>query len=518
MNSILSIHNKVLSYFIERRKRDPQFYFAVRIKNNKNRKDSGYWFLGNDDYIHLSFWEGQDWREKVYNIGFVIHSDLTSKIELSAQDSIEKAAILRTLIREIPGFVQIGNKNKWWKPYNDNQYMTHLQEFLSTYKPVIDELLIHKEPNGIGFLSESYYQKHVVPIINTYQKLNGNNYENKITRITWNKYNWQRPSGPEGKSKNKEAAFEATSGYGHEEWLLDKMRILPDGYHYGFIRGLDLKTEKHVGNIYNISLYAKHSSGTNHYVATLYNAECISPRKSAEVYRYYKTNGWLNGMLRDLTAVNVDLHYFNNMEPGKFFNIRFKFENSTIEEEPVLISPDDVNINTDHFKLLPFKGKLLFADTISAQSASGSSRTGSRNQKNTDKRRKSYKVECEYDPYHDMMQNELFELLNQNFEGYKNIEMERNWVDISAITSNGEYHFFEIKTDGPITCIRKAIGQILEYAYYPEYRHAEKLFVIGDSYPNAETQKYLRYLRGEFKLPVFYRAFDMRTRSLSTIF
>jgi len=96
--------------------------------------------------------------------------------------------------------------------------------------------------------------------------------------------------------------------------------------------------------------------------------------------------------------------------------------------------------------------------------------------------------------------------------------MERNWVDISAITSNGEYHFFEIKTDGPKTCIRKAIGQILEYAYYPEYRHAEKLFVIGDSYPNAETQKYLRYLRGEFKLPVFYRAFDMRTRSLSTIF
>lgn len=518
MSSIQSIHNEVLGYFIERRKKDSQFYFTVRIKNNKNRKNDGYWFLGNNDYIHLSFWNGQDWREKVYNIGFVIHSDLTSKIELSAQDSTEKAAVLKTVISKIPGFVQKGSKNKWWKLYSDNQYMVHLQEFLSTYKPVIDELIINKEPNGITLLNEAYYQKYVTSIISAYHELNGNSYENKITRITWNRYKWQRPSGSEGKSKNKEAAFEATNGYGHEEWLLDKMRILPDGYHYGFIRGLDLKTEKHVGKIYDIVLYTKHNSGTNHYVATLYNAECISARKSAEVYNHYKTNGWLKGMQRDLTAVNVNLRNFNDMKPEKFFNIRFKFENSTIEEQPVPISPDDVNITTDHFKLLPLKNKLLFTDIIPTESTPGSSRAGSKNQKNTDKRKKSYKVESEYDPYHDMMQNELFKLLSLNFEGYKDIEMERNWVDISAKTNKDEYHFFEIKTDGPKTCIRKAIGQILEYACYPEYRRAEKLFVIGDSYPNAETQQYLRHLRVEFKLPIFYRAFDMRSRSLSQIF
>lgn len=55
----------------------------------------------------------------------------------------------------------------------------------------------------------------------------------KISRICWNTNNWKRPSGSEGKSRVA-SSYENSVGFGHEEWLLDDSRVLPDGYHYGF--------------------------------------------------------------------------------------------------------------------------------------------------------------------------------------------------------------------------------------------------------------------------------------------
>lgn len=53
----------------------------------------------------------------------------------------------------------------------------------------------------------------------------------KIARIYWNTHDWKLPSGREGKTENKDA-YEVIVGFGHEEWLLDDSKILPDGYHY----------------------------------------------------------------------------------------------------------------------------------------------------------------------------------------------------------------------------------------------------------------------------------------------
>lgn len=41
----------------------------------------------------------------------------------------------------------------------------------------------------------------------------------KITRISWNKFGWEYPSGMDGKKLKDD--FEATSGFAYEEWLFD---------------------------------------------------------------------------------------------------------------------------------------------------------------------------------------------------------------------------------------------------------------------------------------------------------
>src|SRR5436305_2373479 len=112
MRKIATIHEKVLDHFLKLREKNPSFYFVPRKINNKRRLDEGYWFIGNEYYVHISFWNGMDWKEKIHNIGFVIHSDKSSKIELSAQDSDEKAEFLEKVVRRFKGFYKDESKNK----------------------------------------------------------------------------------------------------------------------------------------------------------------------------------------------------------------------------------------------------------------------------------------------------------------------------------------------------------------------------------------------------------------------
>jgi hypothetical protein len=55
----------------------------------------------------------------------------------------------------------------------------------------------------------------------------------KVARICWNSKMWRRPSGPNGKTKNKDT-YEFQNGFGHEEWLLDTSKTI-GGWKYGFL-------------------------------------------------------------------------------------------------------------------------------------------------------------------------------------------------------------------------------------------------------------------------------------------
>jgi hypothetical protein len=58
-------------------------------------------------------------------------------------------------------------------------------------------------------------------------------------------------------------------------------------------------------------------------------------------------------------------------------------------------------------------------------------------------------------------------------------------------------------------CIRKALGQLLEYSYWPGHQKATKLIVVGEPPLSAQSAEYLNRLRKEFSLPIEYKQFDM---------
>jgi hypothetical protein len=77
-------------------------------------------------------------------------------------------------------------------------------------------------------------------------------------------------------------------------------------------------------------------------------------------------------------------------------------------------------------------------------------------------------------------------------------------VDV-MVRSGEEYWFYEVKTGGTArACIREALGQLLEYAYWPGAQRATRLVVVGEPSLDARAREYLAMLRQQFSLPIEY--------------
>ncbi len=214
-------------------------------------------------------------------------------------------------------------------------------------------------------------------------------------------------------------------------------------------------------------------------------------------------------MRGDVEKVGANFKEFILTDPQIFFNIRFKFKDVIQPDELIEIADNDINITSPRYKLLPRKSEILLGTIDEEDDSEG-------NKKNTGKRKKVYNSDCEYDPYHDQMQNAIFELLKTSEKyDYKKVFIEKGRVDIKAITKNGIWHYFELKTDNPKQSIRKALGQIMEYAYFPDWERAEKLIIVADEKPNTEVMKYLDHIRYKFNIPITYRCFNLVTNELS---
>ena len=88
-----------------------------------------------------------------------------------------------------------------------------------------------------------------------------------------------------------------------------------------------------------------------------------------------------------------------------------------------------------------------------------------------------------------------------------NIRREEDFVDVEVRTLS-ERILFEIKSDlEPRSVIRQALGQILEYAYYPtrEETLPVKLVIVGRGRLSDAARSYLNRLKQEFHLPIEYR-------------
>lgn len=507
INNITPKHEKIFDFLVKLHDKNNEFIFVPRKINNKNRMNKGYWFIGDSRYLQVSLWRGTDWKEKIHNISFVVKANGESYLEISAQDSADSARFLRLLVDKLGGFSRTGNKNKWYREYSDNEYMANLQSFLKNEKSVIDEMIRKHNPKGIAFPDGKFYEKYVGRIIDfrNKQKVFGDTH--KVVRICWNTEGWKFPSGLEGKSLSNDS-FECQNGYGHEEWLFDRSRII-EGYHYAFLQPLNVESGKHVDKTYDISLFTINGDGRKFYVGDIKNVKCISKDEAKKAYQAYKDNGWIDEMVAEIKEADANPQVFLDNLPKFIFNVKFKLEDIHELDEIEEISGEDTNITTTRFKLLP-KIANLETKNISVEEDEDDDKFKDESDVTV-----IYNKEIRRTKYHNKMQNVVKSILKQS---YRKVSLEKNHVDVTAETYDGKLHFFEVKTRTPKICIREAFGQVMEYVYWPDVEEAEKMIIVGDTFPDEEAQRYLKYIRRKFKLPIFYRCINVSEKVLSDEF
>ncbi|GAB5451625.1 MAG: hypothetical protein Hals2KO_19530 [Halioglobus sp.] len=119
---------------------------------------------------------------------------------------------------------------------------------------------------------------------------------------------------------------------------------------------------------------------------------------------------------------------------------------------------------------------------------------------------------------HTLIQNALFKYL-ESLHGEDNTSGEQNTgngtlIDVAVRTKHG-HEYYEIKTAlSAQGCIREALGQLMEYAFWPGAQEAQKLIVVGEPPCDKEAETYLRAIRSRFGLPLHYRQFNLKKSTL----
>jgi predicted ATP-binding protein involved in virulence len=139
------IHSKVFNHL---RQNYPDLTFTLRKIDRGGRLGKGYWFLGNDDYLTLSFWQGEDWGHKTPNIIFTIYASHKTEMEIMDYEQGKKNVFFQKIAKPlkmnpVKNRDKEGMISKWRRIYSEPQtnYLIALDSFINNEKILIDALI-----------------------------------------------------------------------------------------------------------------------------------------------------------------------------------------------------------------------------------------------------------------------------------------------------------------------------------------------------------------------------------------
>ncbi len=79
-----------------------------------------------------------------------------------------------------------------------------------------------------------------------------------------------------------------------------------------------------------------------------------------------------------------------------------------------------------------------------------------------------------------------------------------------VVRDAGRHIYYEIKPYPCLrSCLREAVGQLLEYSYWPGGNVAHQLVVVSENPITPDAARYLHTLRKQFGLPIYYQRIDV---------
>jgi hypothetical protein len=342
--------------------------------------------------------------------------------------------------------------------------------------------------------------------------------ERRIAKVCWNKNDWVYPSAEFGKS-NDAKSHERKRGYGHEEWLFDFAKLI-GGYHYALLQPVQKGRETFLNKSFDVRLYS-HNSDTkeNLWVGIIENLEVISKEVAKDIYSQYKDKGWLDEMAQDIKSINGDISHFRKLKPYECFNVRFKPEYAKLDKPYKSVENFNNSIGTYHYQfvrdktqspVVEAKGKKRIFKFKSGKSEKSLASRVSTRQRSV----------VQSEPLHDKIQEVLYSYLVA-LHGESKVGMETDTglttrIDVSVNSSEGII-LYEVKSyPSVMLTIREALGQLLEYAYYPSpIDNLKEIIIVSHIRIGPEDKEYLEFIRQTTSLRLFYQSVDVDKRTIS---
>ena len=323
--------------------------------------------------------------------------------------------------------------------------------------------------------------------------------QNKYARIAWNTLGWQKPSG-DAPLIEVGNSYAAKHGFGHEEWLFN-FEWLISGYRYGFLQPIGKYYARYAEENCSILIYTVTPEQRTLLVGIIRNVYVPGIEELENVLRVTDDKGWLQTMRDDVRRVKGDIAVLLEPSAGAIANIRFRPEDVEIFD-PMQRVVGTHKISNIPRRYHPYNWTDGFPNTTNQPPTRG--RKDPRRAE--DERTRAAQEGSVVNPRHIRLQNKLYGFLCKKY-GEGSVHYERDFVDIAVEHSDG-ITFFEIKMETTAKrCIRQALGQLVEYAHYPECSKASRLVVVGDAPPTSEDHLYLEFLRREYGIPIFYSCF-----------
>lgn len=322
----------------------------------------------------------------------------------------------------------------------------------------------------------------------------------KLTRISFNGADWQRPTGDARKYESP-GTYNYKYGFGHEDWLF-RSEWLIDGWRYAFIQGVNKSHSILVkrGQAMDLTLFTIEPDRRRRYVATIRGMECLDNRQSQDALALFKKKGWYDTMRKKIKAVGGKESALGSARFAKhILNVRFRQENVRLFPSNKFAKTDDPVIKLTRYQLYEIDGGLPSRTVRRGDQALPRARTWMR--------RGFGPVEC--DPVHARMQARLMKELRHEYPR-RQILRESEFIDVIVRTKT-ELLLFEIKSDlDPRSVIRHGLGQILEYAYHPlrTYDLPIRMVIVGRRALADTDREYLKRLQSDFALPLEYRVVE----------
>ncbi|RYE52018.1 MAG: hypothetical protein EOP48_17335 [Sphingobacteriales bacterium] len=280
----------------------------------------------------------------------------------------------------------------------------------------------------------------------------------------------------------------------------------------------------HQGKSFEVSAYAmenKKYESTSYWIGKINRLDVLTIQQQEEAIVEFEKLGLLEQMRGDLQLIGVADFNFKPISPDEIINVRFKAEldNWTRYETPITIDyPKEELGGNRHYVLLSKRGKTIVdglpVGTFTFKEGHKPAKTGTVPGK---RKKVDYLMLLKNKEIQTIIYNQLvIDYAGTNTKiGTENVTVYWKSIDLAVKSPTDGITFYELKTYGSaLQCIREAIGQLFEYAYYSQAECAERLIIIGLEQANQQVKQYMQHLRKLSSRSIYYQWYDEKKELL----